>query len=209
MSQHDTPCIRWFDSRKPAKDAARLAWGFHSADVPFGWMELLLQTMRQLVQVRTSARELSLSLLTVSVDGERLEVDIPWGDAVLQGIARRCEERSRFICRQCGKRGLLRRFGMHDAAVLCARCAAPELLHSAIDDATRYPGLMAIGGRVDDLRRVPEVLRKTFIQAARSGCVVDAAAEPHMDAADFRRWVAHLQRLQTRLPPPTCLRASK
>lgn len=209
MTPHDTPCTRWFESSKPAEIAANQAFAVHSTDVPVGWERLLLQTMRQLVQVRTVGRQFALSCMTVSFDGEVLDVDIPWSDEVLMGITRRCAEQSRFICRHCGKRGLLRRFGMHDAAVLCAQCAAPELLHCAIDDAVRYPGLMTIGGCVNDLRRVPEVLRRTFIRASRSGGAADTDTEPRMAAPDFRRWVANLQRLQTRLPPPTCFNALK
>jgi hypothetical protein len=180
----------------PAQKSIDIAAHVYGA-MPPGWQALWRQTVRQLVNARTSDREFALMYLSVDWDNGLLELDMPWADEVLTGIARRCAQRSRFICRQCGKPGLLRRFDMSDAAVLCARCAAPELLHRAIDDTVKYPGLIAIGGRVDDVQRVPEVLRKAFVRAARS----NDATGPTMDAAAFHRWVAQLQRVQSVLPP--------
>lgn len=190
----------WYAHDLPAKDSLHIAAHVYGT-LPPGWQRLWRQTVRQLVNARTADRELSLMCLTVDWDRGLLELDLPWADEVLIGIARRCAQRSRFICRQCGKAGLLRQFGMSEAAVLCARCAAPELLHRAIDDAVKYPGLIAIGGRVDDVRRVPEVLRKAFVRAARRDDVLGDVAPLSMDVASFRRWVAQLQRVQSVLPP--------
>ena len=194
-----SPGTRWYAHDLPAKDSLHIAAHVYGT-MPPGWQLLWRQTVRQLVNARTAARDLSLMCLTVDWDRGLLELDLPWTDEVLTGIARRCAQRSRFICRQCGKAGLLRQFGMSEAAVLCARCAGPELLHRAIDDTIKYPGLIAIGGRVDDVRRVPEVLRKNFIQAARRDDASEDTASLSMDAISFRRWVAQLQRVQGVLP---------
>ncbi|PND37951.1 hypothetical protein C1O66_10710 [Paucibacter aquatile] len=187
---------RWYAQDLPAKDSLQIAAQVYGV-IPTGWLALWRKTMRQLVNARTPDREFSLMYLSVDWDNGLLELDMPWADEVLTGIARRCARRSCFICRQCGKPGLLRRFDMSDVAVLCARCAAPELLHRAIDDTVKYPGLIAIGGSADDARRVPDVLRKAFVRAARR----DDATGPAMDAAGFRQWVAQLQRVQSVLPP--------
>lgn len=187
---------RWYAHGTPAKDSLHIAAHVYGA-IPPGWLSLWRQTVRQLVNARTPEREFALMYLSVDWDNGLLELEMPWADEVLSGIARRCAQRSRFICCHCGKPGLLRRFDMSDVAVLCARCAAPELLHRAIDDTVKYPGLIAIGGRADDVRRVPEVLRKAFVKAARR----DDATGPNMDAASFRQWVAQLQRVQSVLPP--------
>lgn len=191
---------RWFDPSHPPEQAFSIAAPLF-VSIPAGWQALWKDTLRQLVSVRTADREFSLNYLSLELEDSLLQLDMPSPDPVLLGIARRCAERSKFICRQCGRRGKLRQFNTHEAAALCAQCAAPELLGRAIDDVIRFPSLICIGGRADKLRRVPEVLRKLFARAARQSALNDDVAEPSMDAAEFRRWVAHLEQVRSFLPP--------
>ncbi len=193
---------RWFDPSHSPEQAFSIAAPLF-VSIPAGWQALWKDTLRQLVSVRTADREFSLNYLSLELEDSLLQLDMPSPDPVLLGIARRCAACSKFICRKCGRRGKLRQFNMHEAAVLCAQCAAPELLCRAIDDVIRFPGLICIGGRADKLRRIPEVLRKPFAHAARQSALSGDAADPSMDAAEFRRWVAHLEQVRFFLPPRT------
>ncbi|MDC8774429.1 hypothetical protein [Roseateles albus] len=182
---------RWFDPSKPPKAAIAIAIHMF-AEVPLGWQKLFYETLNALVAVRTADRAFSLNYLAVEFENHQLEFDMPDPDRVLAGICRRCAQRSKSICQKCGRRGRLRMFNMTDAAVLCPRCAAPELLHRAIDDALTYPGLIAVAGRVESPQRVPEVLRGAFMRATEAGA---------MDARQFRKWLDELKRLKRMLPP--------
>lgn len=182
---------RWFDPTKPPKAAIAIA-AHVFGEVPPGWRKLLGETLNALVAVRTEDRAFSLNYLSVEFENHQLEFDVPDPDRVLAGICRRCAQRSKSICQQCGRQGRLRMFNMTDAAVLCPRCAAPELLHRAIDDALGYPGLIAVGGRVECPQQVPEVLRHSFMRAAETGA---------MDTRQFRKWLDELKRLKRSLPP--------
>lgn len=193
---------RWFNPSHSPEQAFSIAAPLF-VSIPAGWQALWKDTLRQLVSVRTADREFSLNYLSLELDDNLLQLDMPSPDPVLLGIARRCAARSKFICRQCGRRGKLRQFNTHEAAALCAKCAAPELLRRAIDDVTKYPGLICIGGRADKLRRIPEVLRKPFALASRQSALRNDAAEPSMDATEFRRWVARLEQVRSFLPPCT------
>lgn len=182
---------RWFDPANPPRAAIAVAVHMFG-EVPLGWQKLLRETLNALVAVRTADRSFSLNYLSVEFENHQLEFDVPDPDRVLAGICRRCAQRSKSICQKCGRRGRLRMFNMNDSAVLCPRCAAPELLHRAIDDAIGYPGLIAVGGRVEGPRQVPEVLRRTFMRATDTGV---------MDACQFRKWLGELKRLKRSLPP--------
>lgn len=192
----------WFDPGHSSERSLSIAASLF-VSIPTGWQALWKDTLRQLISVRTSDREFSLNYLSLELDNNLLQLDMPSPDPVLLGIARRCAERSKFICRQCGQRGKLRQFNTHEAASLCAQCAAPELLCRAIDDVIKFPSLICIGGRADKLRRIPTVLRKSFARAARQSVLNGIAVEPSMDAAEFRRWVAHLEQIRPFLPPST------
>lgn len=185
-----TSAPRWFDHAIPPDRALFIAASAF-VTMPPGWKALWRSTLKQLIAVRTPDRELSLNYLSTEYDNGLLELDMPWADDVLQGIARRCEARSRFICRQCGQQGLLRQFDMSESAVLCARCAAPELLNRAIDDVLNYPGVICVGGRVDCVEQVPDVLRRSFATSA-SGL--------QMSTDQFRNWSLKLKRLKSSLP---------
>lgn len=191
---------RWFDHAHSSEQAISMAIHLFVA-IPSGWMALWRDTLRQLVAVRTHDREFPLNYLSLEFENGLLELDMPYTDAVLTGIARRCAARSRCICRLCGRRGQVRHFGMMESAVLCARCAAPQLLHCAIDDVLNFPGLIAIGGRVEGLKQVPEVLRRAFLDAASNLRDVEDGRDPHMDAVRFRQWSSELKRLKRALPP--------
>lgn len=182
---------RWFDPAHPPQAAIAVA-AHMFAEVPQGWKKLFRETLSAFVAVRTADRAFSLNYLSVEFENYQLEFDVPDPDKVLTGICRRCAQRSKSICQKCGRRGRLRMFNMIDAAVLCPYCAAPELLHRAIDDALRYPGLIAVGGRVEGPQQVPEVLRRTFMRATDTGM---------MDARQFRKWLEELKRLKRSLPP--------
>lgn len=186
-----TSVLHWFDHATPPDRALSMAASAF-VSMPLGWKALWKDTLRQLIAARTPEREFSLNFMSIEFENGVLEVDMPWPDDVLQGIARRCEARSRFICRECGRPGLARRFDMVESAVLCARCAAPELLHRAIDDVLKYPGLTCISGCVDDVKRVPDVLRRSFATSSRGH---------QMNMDQFRRWCRELGRMQPTLPP--------
>lgn len=191
---------RWFDPSHSLEQAVSIAAPLF-VSIPAGWQALWKDTLRQLVSVRTADREFSLNYLSLELEVSLLQLDMPSPDPVLLGIARRCAARSKFICRKCGRRGKLRQFNTYEVAALCAQCVAPELLCRAIDDVIKYPSLICIGGRADKLRRIPEVLRKPFARAARQPALSGDMAEPSMDAAEFRRWVAHLEQVKSFLPP--------
>lgn len=181
----------WFDHAIPPDRALSIAVSAF-VSMPPGWKALWKNTLKQLIAVRTPDREFSLNFLSAEYDNGVLELDMPWADDVLQGIARRCEVRSRFICRQCGQPGLLRQFDMLESVVLCARCAAPELLHRAIDDVLNYPGLICVSGIVDGVKQVPDVLRRSFARSS-SGL--------RMNPDQFRNWSMDLEKLKPSLPP--------
>ncbi len=190
----------WFNPSTPAGDALPAALKA-IGDVPIGWRPLLRDALCAMIAVRTKAREFSLLYISVECDDGRLILDMPFSDSVLDGVARRCSERSRFICQECGRRGKVRQFGMGEAAVLCPRCAAPELLHRAIDDLDQFRGLIAHGGVLSDIQLLPTVLHRLFRPAASTGAF-DSRIGPIMDKATLARWIDSLKRMKSSLPPP-------
>ncbi|GKT14966.1 hypothetical protein AVHY2522_06510 [Acidovorax sp. SUPP2522] len=193
----------WFEYAATTEDAITIAMNIYGA-VPPGWQRLWRDTVRQLLAVRTPARERSLGNLLPDFDTDSLDVTMPFADRVMLGIARRCTQRSRCTCRQCGRPGRPRWFNAHEAMVLCPRCAAPELLRRAIDDLVRYPGLIAVGGCVDGPERVPEVLRRAFRRRAEYLVANGTLSEPSMKRSTLDAWTRELKCLQ-RFLPPSCI----
>jgi len=196
----------WFDYAATTEDAINIAMKIYGA-IPPGWQRLWRDTVRQLLAVRTPARERALGYLLPEFDTDALQLSMPFADRVLIGIARRCTQRSRCMCRQCGRPGQQRWFNMHEAMVLCPRCAAPELLHRAINDLVRYPGLIAVGGRVDSPERVPEVLRRDFRSQSKRLVWQGQSFAASMDRAGLDAWTGQLNKLQRFLPPLSCIPA--
>jgi hypothetical protein len=166
-------------------------------ELPPGWHKLYTQTLARFARVMTDGRARTLRHLKISTDGTFLVIELPTCDRVLLGIERRCEERSRWTCRDCGRVGRVRSFGPEHEEVLCHRCAAPKLVRHGIHDVL-YMGAMT--GRLCSpvlAKHVPEILRPNFLESARlaratkSGNSVDDDAGMNKD--QFSAWLKWLE----------------
>jgi hypothetical protein len=166
------------------------------AELPPGWHKLYRQTLDRFARVTTQERAPALRRLTINTDGAFLRLELPTSDRVLLGIARRCNDRSRWTCRDCGRVGRVRSFGPEHDEVLCSRCAAPKLVRRGIHDVL-YIGAMA--GRLCSpvlAKHVPEILRPSFVENARLATATKSEKAVNEDAGmntdQFSAWLKWL-----------------
>ncbi len=167
-------------------------WNANLAELPPGWHKLYRQTLDRFARVTTQERAPALRRLTINTDGAFLCLELPTTDRVLLGIARRCNDRSRWTCRDCGRAGRVRSIGAEHDEVLCPRCAAPKLVRRGIHDVL-YIGAMT--GRLCSpvlAKHVPEILRPNFLESARFARATqsgNSVNEAGMNKDQFSAWL--------------------
>jgi hypothetical protein len=167
-------------------------WNAKLAELPPGWHKLYRQTLDRFARVTTQERAPALRRLTINTDGAFLCLELPTTDRVLLGIARRCNDRSRWTCRDCGRAGRVRSIGAEHDEVLCPRCAAPKLVRRGIHDVL-YIGAMT--GRLCSpvlAKHVPEILRPNFLESARFARATqsgNSVNEAGMNKDQFSAWL--------------------
>jgi hypothetical protein len=125
----------------------------------------------------------------VCVTGEFLQLIFLGGeDRVLDGIAARCTRRSLRLCRQCGRAGKERVFDHYDREVLCARCATPRLLAHEVEGFRAMLPLLNLMSTIH-VKRVPPLLRRSFIRAANA----TSPREAEMGITEFEHWLSGLR----------------
>jgi hypothetical protein len=166
------------------------------AELPPGWHKLYRQTLDRFARVTTHDRAPALRRLTINTDGAFMRVELPTSDRVLLGIARRCNDRSRWTCRHCGRAGRVRSFGAEHEEVLCPRCAAPKLVRRGIDDVLH---IGAMTGRLCSpvlAKHMPEILRPNFLENARLASATKSERSINEDAGmnkdQFSAWLKWL-----------------
>jgi hypothetical protein len=170
-------------------------WNANLAELPPGWHKLYRQTLDRFARVTTQERAPALRRLTINTDGAFLCLELPTTDRVLLGIARRCNDRSRWTCRDCGRAGRVRSIGAEHDEVLCPRCAAPKLVRRGIHDVL-YIGAMT--GRLCSpvlAKHVPEILRPNFLESARFARATqsgNSVNEAGMNKDQFSAWLKWL-----------------
>jgi hypothetical protein len=181
-----------------AIDAEWIAtWNANSVELPTGWHKIYQQTRARFARVMTDGRALTLRQLKIRTDGTFMVIELPTSDRVLLGIARRCEERSRWTCRDCGRVGRVRSLGPEHEEVLCSRCAAPKLVRRGIHDVL-YIGAM-IGRLCKPVlaKHVPEILRPNFLESARlaraTKCGNSGEEDAGMNKDQFGAWLKWLE----------------
>ena len=167
-------------------------WNANLAELPPGWHKLYRQTLDRFARVTTQERAPALRRLTINTDGAFLCLELPTTDRVLLGIARRCNDRSRWTCRDCGRAGRVRSIGAEHDEVLCPRCGAPKLVRRGIHDVL-YIGAMT--GRLCSpvlAKHVPEILRPNFLESARFARATqsgNSVNEAGMNKDQFSAWL--------------------
>lgn len=174
-------------------------WNANLIELPPGWHKLYRQTLDRFARVTTQERAPVLRRLTINTDGAFLCLELPTSDRVLLGIARRCRDRSRWACRDCGRVGRARSFGPEHEEVLCSRCAAPKLVRRGIHDVL-YIGAMT-GRRCSPVlaKHVPEILRPSFLESARLTRATKSRNSVNEDAGmnkdEFSAWLKWLENI--------------
>lgn len=104
-----------------------------TADIPIGWSRLRHDAERMLQSATTDVglrRELRVT--GVYVLGSTPVVHLTGHDAVVHGICRRTVARARHTCQICGRTGHVWEC-LSQFQVLCARCAAPQVVAADLD----------------------------------------------------------------------------
>ena len=162
----------------------------HVPNMPAGWKPLWRDTLNRLEQAALhGGRRAILDTMYVVAAGDVLQVIFLAGeDDVLEGIAGKCERRSRRICRQCGAEGRLRVFDDNRQEVLCARCATPALLALEIE---RFRALLPLLMMLETIgaERVSPLLRRSFVRAANAPVPWEAEMGPEQ----LERWLSGLR----------------
>ena len=191
----------WLEEPDPA---AAVATGMRrwQGCVPAGWLGLLEQTLAKLLTMaRSPTRKIALKGLSVFCHGAALGFSLPAkSDAALLGIARRAEATSRCTCSACGSPGRRREIGEEGAATLCARCAAPLLLHWDVWELTQsLRFLRAVNVPIIE-SQIPPLLRASFCrQAAAHPEDFGPQGNARMIPPRFVAWASQWQAIGERL----------
>ncbi len=159
-----------------------------------GWKRVAIRTLIKMLAVMagSSKRRRAIAGLRVCSTDTELSFftttpnDPP--DVVMLGIMRKARDRSRTVCKDCGRPARVRLIGEDESVTQCTRCAAPALLRHEIWELDQSLRFLKAVGRPISASQIPPLLRPSFLQSIDP---IDAEAvlkKAQMSLAQFIEW---------------------